>query len=590
MARTAPKVDVVFVGVGFTAAIIARELKGASVRMVGLERGRGRDTVPDFQSPAMHDELRYAVRHGIMQDLSKETVTFRNRPDQKALPMRQLGSFLPGTDLGGAGVHWNGQTFRFQEADFRWRSHHEERYGRGFVPEELTIQDWGLTYQDLEPHYDRFDYLCGIGGYAGNIKGEIRPGGNPFESPRSRDYPNPPTKPAYLGVLFAKAAMELGYSPYQVPSANMTAPYTNPEGLRLESCMVCGYCERFGCEHYAKASPQTTLLPAVLQQGNFELRTGAHVTRVELTPDKKHATGVTYVDTATGEEVSQPADLVVLSAFSFHNPRLMLLSGIGRPYDPATGEGAVGRNYAYQTMSAVTLFYDEDVRLNQFMGAGALGTVISDFVGDNYDHSKLGFIGGAYIAAYTTGMRPIEAHPTPPGTPRWGLGWKRAVARHYNHTGALQCHGQSNTTRTNYLDLDPTYRDAYGQPLLRMTFDFPKNDVAFSNYVTDRAEEIGLRMGARQVLAGRRSTPYSVVPYQTTHNTGGAIMGADPRTSACNRFGQTWDVPNVFVTGAALFPQNASYNPTATVGALAYWEAAAIRDRYLKAPGPLVPL
>src|SRR5918911_5370610 len=138
MVRTLPKVDVVFVGVGFTAAIIARELKDSSVRMVGLERGRRRDTVPDFQSPAMHDELNYAVRMGLMQDVSKETVTVRNRPDQTALPMRQLGSFLPGTDIGGAGVHWNGQTFRFQQSDFVLRSHHERRYGRGFTPKELS--------------------------------------------------------------------------------------------------------------------------------------------------------------------------------------------------------------------------------------------------------------------------------------------------------------------------------------------------------------------------------------------------------------------------------------------------------------------
>lgn len=588
MARKLPPVDVVFVGVGFTAAVIARTLKDSSVNMVGLERGRARYTIPDFQSPRMHDELAFAVRHGLMQDLSQETVTIRNTPDQKALPMRQLGSFLPGTDLGGAGVHWNGQTFRFQPDDFRMRSHHEERYGRDFMDSELTVQDWGISYEELEPYYDRFEYLLGIAGYAGNIEGAIRPGGNPFEGPRQRDYPNPPTTPAYLGALFARAAIELGYSPYQVPSANMTRPYTNPEGVRLEPCMVCGFCERFGCEHFAKSSPQTTILPVLLKQKNFELRAGAHVTRVNLTPDGKRATGVTYIDLATGQETEQPAELVILSAYAYHNPRLMLLSGIGKPYDPSTGEGNVGRNYAYQTMSSVTLFYDEDVELNQFMGAGALGTVISDYAGDNFDHSKLNFVGGAYICAYTTGARPIEFHPVPPDTPRWGLQWKQAVARHYNHTGGLQIHGQSCARRTNYVDLDPTYEDAFGQPLLRITFDFPDNDLRMSNYVTARAEEIAGRMGAPQIVVNPRTAPYSVVSYQTTHNTGGAIMGANPRDSACNRFGQSWDVPNVFVTGSSLFPQNATYNPTDTVGALAYWTADAIQNRYLASPGPLV--
>src|SRR4051812_14484347 len=282
MARTMPKTDVVFVGVGFTAAIIARELKDASVRMVGLERGRNRHTVPDFQSPAMHDELAYAVRMGLMQDLAKETVTFRNQPDQEALPMRQLGSFLPGTDLGGAGVHWNGQTYRFQAADFRIRSHHEERYGKNFIADELTVQDWGVTYEELEPYYDRFEYLLGVSGTAGNIKGKIQPGGNPFEAPRSREYPNPAMKEPYFAAIFRKGAQELGYHPYPQPSANLSRPYTNPLGLKLEACVFCGFCERYACEHYAKASPQTTILPILLKNPNYELRNNCEVLRINL--------------------------------------------------------------------------------------------------------------------------------------------------------------------------------------------------------------------------------------------------------------------------------------------------------------------
>src|SRR3546814_10811391 len=122
----------------------------------------------------------------------------------------QLGSFLPGVGLGGAGIHWNGQTWRFLPSDFRLRSHIRERYGDGFIPEGLTIQDWVITYEELEPYYDHFERVCGIGGRAGNLKGEKRDGGNPFEGPRSRGYPNPPMKQAYAGALFEKAAKDMG--------------------------------------------------------------------------------------------------------------------------------------------------------------------------------------------------------------------------------------------------------------------------------------------------------------------------------------------------------------------------------------------
>src|SRR5438132_9962098 len=158
MATRLKPVDAVTIGVGLTGSLAGLELTGAGLTVVGLERGAGRDTVPDFQSPAIHDELRFSIRKGMMQDNVKEAVTFRNSSDQTALPIRRWASFLPGTGLGGSFVHWNGQSFRFQVADFFYKTHIEQRYGKKFLEAcgpELTIQDWGVTYDELEPHYDR---------------------------------------------------------------------------------------------------------------------------------------------------------------------------------------------------------------------------------------------------------------------------------------------------------------------------------------------------------------------------------------------------------------------------------------------------
>ena len=587
MATRLPEVDAVLVGVGLVGSILGRELTRAGLRVVGLERGQPQFTVPDFQGPQMHDELRYSVRKGMMQDNTKETVTFRNNISQPALPVRRWESFLPGTGLGGAAVHWNGQTYRFQDTDLRMRSHTTERYGSSFSDADMIIQDWGVNAAELEPYYDRFEYLLGVAGLAGNLKGQKIAGGNPFEDPRSRPYPTPPMKEPYGSALFRKAAANLGYHPFPQPSSNMSQPYTNPEGMTLNTCMFCGYCERYACEHYAKASPQTVLLPVLLKDKNFTLRTQCQVLRINLSGDKKQATGVTYVDGA-GREFEQPAKLVVVGSFALNNVRMLLLSGIGTPYDPKSGEGTVGRSYAYQTMSAVQVFYDSSVNINPFMRSGACGTVIADFVADNFDHGPHNFVGGAYVGEVMTNGRPIEFHPTPPGTPAWGAAWKRAVVKHYNHTAVLNVHGSSVSNRKNYLDLDPTYKDAWGLPLLRMTFDFPPNDLRMSNYVTAKAMEIGRAMGAKQVDGAPRKGPYTVTQYQTTHNTGGTVMGAERATSVVNRYLQSWDVPNVFVIGASNFPQNASYNPTCTVGALAYMAADAIVTRFLKSPGPMV--
>ena len=582
-----PEVDAVLIGVGLVGSILGRELTRAGLKVVGLERGEPRTTVPDFQGPQMHDELRYSVRHALMQNEAKETLTFRNKTSDTALPIRRWASFLPGTGVGGAAVHWNGQTYRFQDSDFRARTHTIERYGKNFIPADVSLQDWGVTYADLEPHYDRFEYLLGVCGKAGNLKGQKIAGGNVFEDPRAREYPNPPMKEPYGSAMFRKAAASLGFHPFPQPSSNMSRPYTNPEGMTLGTCMFCGYCERFGCEHYAKSSPQTVLLPVLLKDKNFTLRTNCHVLRIKLDNTRKRATGVVYVD-AAGHEIEQPAKLIVTGMFALNNVRMLLLSGIGAPYDPATGKGVVGRNYAYQTTSGVQVYYDETVNINPFMRSGANGTVIADFVSDNFDHGPLGFIGGAYIGEVMTNGRPIGFHPTPPGTPAWGAEWKRAVVRHYNHTSAVNVHGSSVASPANYLDLDPTYKDAWGLPLLRMTFDFPQNDLKMSEYVTGKALDIAKAMGGRQAAGGPRKGPYTVTQYQTTHNTGGTVMGNNPAESVVNRYLQSWDVSNLFVIGASNFPQNASYNPTDTVGALAYWSADAIVNRYLKSPGPLV--
>jgi gluconate 2-dehydrogenase alpha chain len=586
MATKLPETDAVLIGVGLVGTILGRELTRAGLHVVGLERGEPRHTVPDFQGPYVHDELRYSVRKALMQDNTKEAITFRNNTRQESLPIRRWESFLPGTGLGGAAVHWNGQTYRFQDTDLRMRTRTIERYGKDFMAPDLFVQDWGVDAATLEPYFDRFEYLLGVSGKAGNLKSGKVEGGNPFEDPRTRDYPTPPMKEPYGSAIFRKAAAELGYHPYPQPSANLSQPYTNPEGMTLNTCMFCGFCERYGCEHYAKSSPQTVLLPVLLKEKNFELRTQCQVLRINMDAAGKRATGVTYVD-AAGREFEQPANLVILGGFALNNVRMMLLSKIGEPYDPATGKGVVGRGYAYQTMSSVQVFYDQSVNINPFMRSGACGTVVSDFVSDNFDHGPHGFVGGAYFGEVMTNGRPIEFHPTPVGTPSWGSAWKKAVIKHYNHTSVLNVHGSSVSCRANYLDLDPTYRDAWGLPLLRITFDFHENDLKMSRFLTDRALEVGKAMGGKEVHGAARKGPYTVTQYQTTHNTGGTVMGDDPSTSVVNRYLQSWDVPNLFVIGASNFPQNASYNPTGTVGALAYWAADAIVSRYLKSPGPL---
>jgi gluconate 2-dehydrogenase alpha chain len=583
-------VDVVIVGFGWTGAIMGMELTEAGLNVLALERGNYQDTSPDFVYPKVIDELTYGIRGKMWQPLAKETVTVRHAPKDTAVPYRQYGAFLFGTNVGGCGTHWNGQHYRPSPEDLNLRSHLEQRYGKRFLPENMTIQDYGISFAELEPHMSRFEYVCGTSGQAGNLNGTLVEGGNPFEGPRSQPYPNPPVADIHAAQLFAKAARTLGYKPFPQPAANASRPYTNPYGVRLGPCNLCGFCERFGCFMYSKASPQTTILPILMQRPNFELRTQSHVSRVVMDASKKRATGVMYFD-PQGREVFQPADLVIVAAFQMNNVRLMLMSGIGQPYDPATGKGVIGKNFAYQMISGAAVFYDKDVAINPFIGAGAGGgQVIDEFNSDHFDHSPHGFVGGGYILGGQTGGRPIEQLNVPPGTPQWGEAWKKAAKDSYLHTTTIETHGSVMSYRDSYLDLDPTYKDAFGMPLLRVTFDWHDNEYRMTRFLTDRAIEIVKQMNPRQyaVLMRKPGDHFDVREYQSTHTTGGVIVGTDPSTSAVNRYLQSWDAHNVFVMGASAFPQNIGYNPTGLIGGLTYWSAKAIREMYLKNPAALV--
>ena len=139
-----------------------------------------------------------------MLDTAVETHTFRNNPSELALPMRRWEVPPLGDGVGGAGAHWNGITWRFSPSEFILRSHLTARYGRDAIPDEMTIQDWGITYDELEPHYDRFEKLCGTSGKAGNLRGSKIEGGNIFEGPRSSEYPNKPLIMSQAGLIFSR--------------------------------------------------------------------------------------------------------------------------------------------------------------------------------------------------------------------------------------------------------------------------------------------------------------------------------------------------------------------------------------------------
>jgi len=582
-----PRVDVVTIGAGWTAGILAWKLTAAGHSVVSLEQGINQWTFPDFSMD--HDAEAYVIRKKMMIDITKVSWTWRPNTGLPALPMRQYGSFHPGQGLGGSAAHWSAQLWRFLPTDFTYRSHTIDRYGVDKLPRGSTIQDWPITYDDIEPYYDEFEYDIGASGQAGNINGQKIPGGNPFEGPRTRDYPHPPLVRNQASDMFWNACENLGYHPFPQPSGITTRAFIDRFGNQRSGCLYCGFCTRYGCEVDAKATGLTTHTPAALATGRYQVRTGVRVIRIEVGSDGQ-ATGVTYID-CDGAERFQPADVVVSSAYPLGNVQL-LLNSRGAPHANGVGndEGMVGKNFTYQLAATPVKGLWKNKTFGLYMGNVSTCNLIYDFNADDFDHSNLDFVGGSQIYAALGEREPISTFLN------WsdlssasGSAYIKSFAEGWDSYVDINIQGESLPYHDQFMDLDPNYTDAWGQPLLRLSFDFHENDRKMYAFIASKCEEIMRAMNPDETpFKAPALDPYRIDVYQTTHITGGAIMGTDPSNSVVNRYGQVWDTPNVFVTGAAQYPQNPGANPTGTLAALAYMAGDAINDQYFKAPGELL--
>src|SRR5215468_8835829 len=404
------RTDVVIVGVGAAGGILAAELSKAGMKVLGLERGP-RLATEDFTP---HDELRFFQRQDLRPDVKRQPVTWRSNANTRANPLPTLAY---GNQAGGGTVHYGAVSWRFHEDDFRARSHTIERYGARAIPEDSSLADWPLRYEDLESYYDRAEYELGVSGKAGNLQGRKVDGGNPFEAPRRRDYPLPPLFVDQAGQIFDGAARKLGYHPFSTPRAIISQAYQG-----RPACTYCGFCQAFGCHVGAKSSILVTKLPEADRTGNFKLLTGVMCYRVN-SDNSGRVTGVAYYGPDSSDNTIE-ADLVILAPFIYDNTRLLLLSKTAKfPNGLANTSGEVGKHLMAHMMPNVFVTF-EDRYINNFMGPSAQKHTIDDFNADNFDQSGADFIRGAQISIGTPNLEggPISFSTTtpPPGTPHWG--------------------------------------------------------------------------------------------------------------------------------------------------------------------------
>lgn len=552
------KIDVIVVGAGASGAIIASELAQQGMKVVCLDKGPAY-TDDDFR--LKFDEIRYYARGAMIPNMKTDPMTWREKreDDSRLLPWVDgpLGTadplhLPPSLGTGGGSVHWGGACWRYRETEFTMRSTIEERLGRDFLPANHTLVDWPITYRDLEPYYDRVEWQLGISGRGNNIIGSEGQGENPWEAPRSRDYPMPPLRRGVADEAFADACTRLGFHPFRTAAAIASEPFKGRSG-----CTYCGFCHGYGCHVNAKTSTHVATLPDGLSSGNLEVRDHCRVYKVRLSNDGRRAEGVSYID-ASGRSVDLDADRVILAAYALENARLLLVSGVNK-------NGQVGKHlmtHSYGKLSALT-----PSTSNPFMGPLVASTAIEDFSGElahDYDPSVFW---GAPIISWCGDEQPLEvAKNMPTRVPHWGSGFRDWMRDNYTHIYSMYSQTSNIPTEETFVDLDPVLKDRFGQPVLRLTHEWSDYDAKAVEFLLKKKRAIAQEMGCTFWWEESSKPSYHI----STHEVGTHRMGENPRESVVDIYGRSHEVSNLFAVGGGQFPNYGGYNPTQTLQALAY--------------------
>ena len=430
--------------------------------------------------------------------------------------------------VGGSTVHWAGASLRFQEHEFKTVA----TYGR--VP-GANLLDWPLTLADLEPYYDKAEEKMGVT-RTGDRPG--LPGNNNFK------------------VLKAGADI-LGYK--ECHTGRMAINSIQRDNRN--SCQQTGFCFQ-GCKWGAKWSTLYTEIPRGEATGKLEVRPDSHVAQIEHDASGK-VTGVVYFD-KDGKTQRQKARVVAVAGNSIESPRLLLNSASSTfPDGLANSSGQVGRNYMRHMTGSVYAVFDKPVHMYR-------GTTMAGIIRDEARHDpSRGFVGGYEMETLSLGL-PFLAAFLDPGA--WGREFTSALDGYSNMAG-MWLVGEDMPQETNRIALSDK-KDQWGLPVADVHFDDHPNDVAMRNH--------GYRQGSAVYAAVGATRTFPTPPYPSTHNLGTNRMSETPRDGVVNKFGQTHDVKNLFVSDGSQFTTGGSENPTLTIVALAIRQAEYIADQMAK--------
>lgn len=529
-------VNAVVIGAGAGGGIVAKELAEAGLTVLLLERGRWNTPFDDLKDDLRNQRVS-ALGAPFGPDDERNPRVVVDAPGQERMVLPSDGEYNNNAAcVGGGTVSYGAMAWRFMEQDFRMRS----TYG---AVEGSTLDDWPISYQDLEPYYERAEWEIGVSGDDSN---------NIVRAPRKRPLPMPPLPPNREYTILKPAAQRLGFHPFDIPMLRNSVPY----GGRAP-CMRCRWCVGFACEVNAKNGTHNTVIPKALAMGNCELKTEC-MTKEILTDSRGRVTGVAYYDENDHLE-EQTADIVVVSCGANESARLLLNSksrlfpnGLGNRYD------WVGRNLQGHAYTGAWGLFDFEVYDD--VGPGA-SIAICDF-----NHGNSGLIGGGLLANEFIRL-PIEfVGHNPPAAEDWGREHKDFMRQWFKRSIVVMGPVQEMPVFDARVQVHPVVKDHWGIPVCCLSGGRHTNDIHVAEFLSTKAEEWLREAGA--IKTWRQLPGLGLSGGQ--HQAGTCRMGNEPKTSVVNQDCQVHDVDNLFVIDASVHVTNGGFNPVLTIMANAY--------------------
>ena len=358
--------------------------------------------------------------------------------------------------------------------------------------------------------------------------------------------------------VLAAGAKKLGYK--QVHTGNM-AINSQPRDGR-SGCMQIGFCFE-GCKSGAKWSTLYTEIPKAEATGKLDLRPESQVLRI-LHNDKGKVSGVVYAD-KNGKHVEQKARVVCVAANSIESARLLLNSSSNTfPNGLANSSGQVGRNYMRHMTGSVYGMFPNEVNMHR-------GTIMAGIVEDEaINDPKRGFVGGYHMETISLGL-PFMAAFLDPGA--WGRDFTEMLDQ-FNRMAGMWLVGEDMPRESNRITLHATEKDQFGMPIPNVHFDDHDNDVTMRKHAYKQGSAIYSAVGATKNF----ETP----PYPSTHNLGTNRMSEKSRDGVVNKWGQSHDIANLFISDGSQFTTGGASNPTLTIVTLAIRQAEYITEAMSK--------